>query len=122
MPMDIYIYIYAIGGKKQSKGKGKPQKESGKGEIVCWTCGGRGHQSSVCPSKTKKVTVVANPNQWPDGSEKRVETFDAFSIEQTHTYAAADAPGLKSSLLADSGSETHVCPPSLEAASSAGPL
>eukprot|EP00971_Amphidinium_carterae_P052136 1026524-Amphidinium_carterae.1 len=45
---------------------------------MCWTCGGRGHQSSICPSKPKKVNEVANPDQGPDGSEKRVETHDAW--------------------------------------------
>eukprot|EP00971_Amphidinium_carterae_P176013 3489040-Amphidinium_carterae.2 len=90
------------GGKGKGFEKGKPQKNGGKGEIICWTCGGRGHQASICPKKVNEV-----PDQGPDGSEKKVETLDVWLFSIEHICVGVESPRLESSLLVDSGSENH---------------
>eukprot|EP00971_Amphidinium_carterae_P008324 164229-Amphidinium_carterae.5 len=60
-----------VGTRKAGKERERERKTT-EGEIICWKRGGRGHQSSICPIKPKKVNEVANPDQVPNAAEKRV--------------------------------------------------
>eukprot|EP00971_Amphidinium_carterae_P349912 6491290-Amphidinium_carterae.4 len=95
------------GGKGKDKGKGNGKEETGgrgKGKvfkrkikhrkkIICWTCGGRGHQFHACDTKSRKANEVTNPDQggeliqlkqWMPGSSPYNACVSKLSLQDTN--------------------------------------
>eukprot|EP00971_Amphidinium_carterae_P104821 2075727-Amphidinium_carterae.1 len=83
------------GGKGKDKGKGKEtgksQKDGGKGEIICWTCGGRGHQSKACLSNPKKVNAVTSPEPGPEPPSREESRNSKHEEAEITRSASADS-------------------------------